>query len=152
MKVNKWTNRIFVFIFCCKICMLHFPISQSKKKKQPIKAAYILNVYINTTKLKLYKDNIWMASLSVGAVNLKLFCNLLAVYKIGERFFDRLALICIQTSLLLWCVHYTLSRKLSVSQKRIIFYIYKKIWHDVFSRCIFGADDGNRTRVFSLGS
>ena len=39
-----------------------------------------------------------MASLSVGAENLKLFCNLLAVYKIGERFFGRLALICIQIS------------------------------------------------------
>ena len=39
-----------------------------------------------------------MASLLVGAVNLKLFCNLVAVYKIGERFFGRLALICIQIS------------------------------------------------------
>lgn len=95
-----------------------------------------------------------MASLLVGAVNLKLFCNLVAVYKIGERFFGRLALICIQISFASLPLVHSLYvvRKAQCLSKAYNFYIYKKILHDVFSRCIFGADDGNRTRVFSLGS
>ena len=84
---------------------------------------------INTTKLKLYKDNIWRASLSVGAENLKLFCNLLAVYKIGERFFDRLALICVSKPRSLLCPWAFIMRCPAnpvFLKKRIIFYIIQK--------------------------
>ena len=70
-----------------------------------------------------------MASLSVGAENLKLFCNLLAVYKIGERFFDRLALICVSKPSSLLCPWAFIMRCPAnpvFLKKRIIFYIIQK--------------------------